>query len=94
MNSGTSLLSSFIPVPGGIGVVEFALEVGLTSAGMSVSAAPAAILLYRLATFDLAPRVGVLRVPMAPAQPLPLTVRRIGMITRVSREPTMVGVTR
>jgi uncharacterized membrane protein YbhN (UPF0104 family) len=81
INSGTSLHSSFIPVPGGIGVVEFALEVGLTSAGMSVSAAAAA-------------RVGVLRVPMAPAQPLPLTVRRIGMITRVSREPTMVGVTR
>ena len=53
INSGTSLLSSFVPVPGGIGVVEFSLEVGLTSAGMTASAAAATILLYRLATFYL-----------------------------------------
>jgi glycosyltransferase 2 family protein len=55
INSGISLFSSFIPVPGGIGVVEFGLEVGLTSAGMTSSAAAAAILLYRLATFYLPP---------------------------------------
>jgi glycosyltransferase 2 family protein len=55
INSGTSLFSSFIPVPGGIGVVEFALEVGLTSAGMTPSSAAATILLYRLATFYLPP---------------------------------------
>jgi uncharacterized membrane protein YbhN (UPF0104 family) len=58
VNSGTSLLSSLIPVPGGIGVVEFSLEVGLTSAGMTASAAAAAILLYRLATFYLPPLWG------------------------------------
>ena len=58
VNSGTSLLSSFIPVPGGIGVVEFSLEVGLTSAGMTASAAAATILLYRLATFYLPPLWG------------------------------------
>jgi uncharacterized membrane protein YbhN (UPF0104 family) len=55
INSGVSLFSSFIPVPGGIGVVEFGLEVGLTSAGMTSSAAAAAIILYRLATFYLPP---------------------------------------
>lgn len=58
INSGTSLLSSFVPVPGGIGVVEFSLEVGLTSAGMTASAAAATILLYRLATFYLPPLWG------------------------------------
>jgi glycosyltransferase 2 family protein len=55
INSGISLFSSFIPVPGGIGVVEFGLEVGLTSAGMTSSAAAAAIIMYRLATFYLPP---------------------------------------
>jgi len=55
INSGTSLLSSLIPVPGGIGIVEFSLEVGLTSTGMTASAAAATILLYRLATFYLPP---------------------------------------
>ncbi len=29
-----SLLASFIPVPGGIGVAEFGLTISLTSAGM------------------------------------------------------------
>jgi uncharacterized membrane protein YbhN (UPF0104 family) len=55
INSGTSLFASFIPVPGGIGVVEFGLEAGLTSAGMTPSAALGAILLYRVSTFYLPP---------------------------------------
>jgi uncharacterized membrane protein YbhN (UPF0104 family) len=58
INSGTSLVSSLIPVPGGIGVAEFGLEVGLTSAGMSASAAAATVLMYRLATFYLPPTWG------------------------------------
>ena len=58
INSGTSLLSSLIPVPGGVGVTEFALEVGLTSAGMTPTAALAAILLYRAATFYVPPLWG------------------------------------
>lgn len=45
-------------MPGGIGVVEFSLEVGPTSAGMTASAAAATILLYRLATFYLPPLWG------------------------------------
>jgi uncharacterized membrane protein YbhN (UPF0104 family) len=58
VNSGTSLFASFIPVPGGIGVVEFGLEAGLTAAGMTPSAALATILLYRTATFYLPPTWG------------------------------------
>jgi uncharacterized membrane protein YbhN (UPF0104 family) len=55
INAATSLFASFIPVPGGIGVVEFALEAGLTAAGMTPSSALAAILIYRAATFYLPP---------------------------------------
>ena len=55
INISVSLLASFIPVPGGIGVAEFGLVVGLTSAGMTTEAALAAVLLYRLATFYLPP---------------------------------------
>jgi uncharacterized membrane protein YbhN (UPF0104 family) len=58
INSGTSLFASLIPVPGGIGVVEFGLEAGLTAAGMTPSAALATILLYRTATFYLPPSWG------------------------------------
>ena len=55
INSGTSLFAGLIPVPGGIGVVEFALEAGLTAAGMTPSSALATILVYRLATFYVPP---------------------------------------
>jgi glycosyltransferase 2 family protein len=72
INSATSLLSSFIPVPGGIGVVEVSLEVGLISAGMTPSAATATILLYRLANFYLPPLWGFRRVSLAGAERLPL----------------------
>lgn len=58
VNAGTSLLSSIVPVPGGIGVAEFGLEVGLTSTGMTASAAAATVLIYRLATFYLPPTWG------------------------------------
>ncbi len=55
INISVSLLASFIPVPGGIGVAEFGLTLGLTSAGMTPEAALAATLLYRVATFYLPP---------------------------------------
>ncbi len=55
INESVSLLSSFIPVPGGIGVCEFGLMVGLTSAGMSQESAVITVLLYRLSTFYLPP---------------------------------------
>jgi uncharacterized membrane protein YbhN (UPF0104 family) len=55
INMSVSLFASFIPVPGGIGVTEFGLTVGLTSAGMTEEAALAAVLLYRISTFYLPP---------------------------------------
>ena len=55
INISVSLLSTFIPVPGGIGVVEGGLVVGLTAAGVPEAAAFAATLLYRISTFYLPP---------------------------------------
>jgi uncharacterized membrane protein YbhN (UPF0104 family) len=58
INVSVSLLASFIPVPGGIGVAEFGLTVGLTSAGMTPEAAIAAVLLYRIAVYYAPPLWG------------------------------------
>jgi uncharacterized protein (TIRG00374 family) len=55
INESVALLSSFIPVPGGIGVVEYGLTIGLTSAGMTQESALCSVILYRLATFYLPP---------------------------------------
>jgi glycosyltransferase 2 family protein len=60
INIGVSLFSSLIPVPGGIGVTELGLTIGLTSAGMSEAAALGAVLFYRIATFYLPPVWGFL----------------------------------
>jgi len=58
INISVSLLASFIPVPGGVGVAEFGLTIGLVSAGMTSEAAIAAVLLYRISTFYLPPLWG------------------------------------
>jgi len=58
INISVSLLASFVPVPGGVGVAEFGLTLGLTTAGMAPEAAVAAVLLYRIATFYLPPLWG------------------------------------
>jgi uncharacterized membrane protein YbhN (UPF0104 family) len=58
INISVSLLASFIPVPGGIGVAEFGLTIGLSSAGMTAETAIAAVLLYRIATYYLPPAWG------------------------------------
>ena len=55
INISVSLLASFIPIPGGIGVAELGLTVGLSAAGMPEDAALAAALLYRVSTFYLPP---------------------------------------
>jgi uncharacterized membrane protein YbhN (UPF0104 family) len=55
INMSVSLLSSFIPVPGGIGVVEFGLTTGLVAAGVPQESAFATVLLYRISTFYLPP---------------------------------------
>ena len=59
VNISVSLLASFIPVPGGIGVAEFGLTIGLTTAGMTPEAAIAAVLLYRISTYYLPPAWGL-----------------------------------
>ncbi len=58
INISVSLLASIVPVPGGVGVAEFGLALGLTSAGMTPEPAVAAVLLYRIATFYLPPLWG------------------------------------
>jgi uncharacterized membrane protein YbhN (UPF0104 family) len=54
----TSLLAGLLPVPGGVGVVETGLTIGLVAAGMPEEPAFAAVILYRLATFYVPPLWG------------------------------------
>jgi uncharacterized membrane protein YbhN (UPF0104 family) len=58
INMSVTLLASFIPVPGGIGVTEFGLSVGLSAAGLPPEAALATVILYRVSTFYLPPLWG------------------------------------
>ena len=46
-----TLLSSFVPVPGGVGVVEAGLTGALVAAGVDGGAALAGVLVYRLLTY-------------------------------------------
>jgi uncharacterized membrane protein YbhN (UPF0104 family) len=55
VNLAASLLVMFIPIPGGIGVSEGALVVGLTGIGISQDVAFAAVISYRVSTFYLPP---------------------------------------
>ena len=55
INISVSLLASFVPVPGGIGVAEFGLTVGLVSAGVPDEVALVVAVLYRTATFYVPP---------------------------------------
>jgi glycosyltransferase 2 family protein len=54
-NISVSLLAGLMPVPGGIGVAEGGLTLGLVQAGLPEEAAFSAVLLYRMATFYLPP---------------------------------------
>jgi predicted MFS family arabinose efflux permease len=47
----TRVLSSLVPTPGGVGVVEAGLTGALVAAGVPVAPAVGAVLVYRLATF-------------------------------------------
>ena len=46
-----TLLSSFVPTPGGVGVVEAGLTGALVAAGVSAPTALAAVIVYRLLTY-------------------------------------------
>jgi uncharacterized membrane protein YbhN (UPF0104 family) len=55
VEAGVGLFASLIPIPGGIGVVEGALVVGLTAAGLDQPTAVASAVTYRLCTYYLPP---------------------------------------
>jgi len=55
INISVSLFASLVPVPGGIGIAEGGLAVGLASAGLPESSAFAAAIACRIATFYLPP---------------------------------------
>jgi uncharacterized membrane protein YbhN (UPF0104 family)/tRNA A-37 threonylcarbamoyl transferase component Bud32 len=58
INVSVSLLAGLMPVPGGIGVTEGALTVGLVAAGLPESTAFAVAILYRVASFYVPPTWG------------------------------------
>lgn len=55
INISVGLLAGLLPIPGGIGVVEGGLTVGLVQAGLPEELAFATALMYRLASFYLPP---------------------------------------
>ncbi len=58
INTVVSLFAGLLPVPGGIGVSEAGLTLGLVAAGMSAETAAAAALAYRFTSFYLPPLWG------------------------------------
>ena len=58
INVCVSLFAGIMPIPGGIGVAEGALVLGLTAAGISDAVALGATLTYRMCTFYLPPLWG------------------------------------
>jgi uncharacterized protein (TIRG00374 family) len=60
VNTAASVLSSLIPVPGGIGAAEASLSAGLIAMGVDESTAFAIAITQRLCTFYLPPIWGYL----------------------------------
>jgi uncharacterized protein (TIRG00374 family) len=58
INTVVTLFSGLLPVPGGVGVTEGGLTLGLTRAGVPASIAVAIALSYRFAVFYLPPLWG------------------------------------
>ncbi len=78
-----SAIGSLIPVPGGVGPVEFALIGGLTAAGVPSGVAVSAVLGFRLLTFWLPVPIGWVALhylerhhDLLPGCPLPLPAKR------------------
>jgi uncharacterized protein (TIRG00374 family) len=55
INTVVTLFAGLLPIPGGMGVSEAGLTLGLTSAGLPSSTAFAIALAYRFASFYLPP---------------------------------------
>jgi uncharacterized membrane protein YbhN (UPF0104 family) len=60
INTVVSLFAGFLPIPGGVGVTEGGLSLGLTRAGIPAELAFAIALAYRFAVFYLPPLWGYL----------------------------------
>ncbi len=60
INTVVSLFAGLLPIPGGMGVTEAGLTLGLTTAGLSSETAFAIALSYRFASFYLPPIWGLL----------------------------------
>jgi uncharacterized protein (TIRG00374 family) len=60
VNTAASVLSSLIPVPGGIGAAEASLSAGLIATGVDQTTAFAIAITQRLCTFYLPPIWGYL----------------------------------
>jgi len=60
VNLTAALIATFVPVPGGIGVAESALALGMTGLGISQDVAFASAISYRLSTFYLPPIWGAM----------------------------------
>lgn len=89
------LLGSFVPTPGGVGVVEAGLTGALVAAGVDVRLALAAVLVYRLITYVLPIAVGFvlyLRWRVNAVEPVGLEL----VETKVSigtKKPTVIAPT-
>ena len=55
INTVVTLFAGLLPIPGGIGVSEAGLTLGLTAAGLSSETAFAIAIMYRIASFYLPP---------------------------------------
>ena len=55
VNTGASIISGLVPVPGGIGAAEASISAGLIAMGVDESSAFAIALTHRLCTFYLPP---------------------------------------
>ena len=73
INTSAAVLSSVIPVPGGIGAAEAALAAGLIAVGVDESTAFAIAVTQRLCTFYLPPIWGFVCAAMARPEGLRLT---------------------
>jgi uncharacterized membrane protein YbhN (UPF0104 family) len=83
-----TLLSSFVPVPGGVGVVEAGLTGALVAAGVAAPVALAGVLVYRLLTYVAPIVVGsVLYVAWR------VEARRRSVVRPVDLAPWPAGIT-
>ena len=68
-----SLFAGLLPIPGGIGVTEAGLTLGLTAAGVPSETAFAIALAYRIVQLLPAAHLGLVLLPLARRAPLPVS---------------------